>query len=300
MQKNSYLTVFTPTYNRAYILGQLYNSLQRQTDRNFEWLIVDDGSTDNTKELVGKWLQENKVPIRYVYQENAGKMRAHNHGVRLAKTELFVCIDSDDYLSDDAVACIREAWEHRKGDVCGIIAHRAFVNKAENKLTINKFPIEGPTTLSALYNAGYSGDTTLVFRTDILRQYPFPEIEGEKFITEAVSYNQIDLHHQYMLLDKAPTICEYLADGYSFNEAKTQLQNPKGWALYYNQRARYYSPTLKKKLVNTMLYIVYSRLSKAKNIYAQSATKGILYMLSWILSITKGKTYVNNLKKACL
>ncbi len=294
-----FITVFTPTYNRAYTLHALYNSLQRQADRDFEWLIVDDGSTDNTKELVSQWEQEGKVPIRYIYQENAGKMRAHNHGVRLTDSELFVCIDSDDYLTDEAIADIHEAWQKREGDVCGIIAHRAFVNKAENKMRINTFPIKGPTTLSALYNAGYVGDTTLVFRTDILKQYPFPEIEGEKFITEAISYNLIDLHHQYMLLDKAPTICEYLADGYSFNEAKTQLQNPKGWSLYYNQRARYYSPTLKKKIVNTMLYIMYARLANAHNIYDQSSTKGLLFVLSWLYYIIKGKKIINNLKKAC-
>ena len=98
------VTIFTPTYNRAYIIGKLYGSLLEQTDRNFEWLIVDDGSTDNTRELIGSFIREDRISIRYFRQENGGKHRAINRGVREAAGELFFIVDSDDQLTPEAVA----------------------------------------------------------------------------------------------------------------------------------------------------------------------------------------------------
>ena len=117
------LTVFTPTYNRAYILGRCYESLKRQTCKDFVWLIIDDGSTDNTRELVDRWIQENKVPIKYHYQENQGMHGAHNTAYELIDTELNVCIDSDDYMADDAVEKIISFWRrHGNEKTAGIIA----------------------------------------------------------------------------------------------------------------------------------------------------------------------------------
>ena len=105
------LTVCTPTYNRAHTLPRLYESLVRQTSQDFEWLVVDDGSTDNTRELVDGWVAEGRIRIRYVYKENGGKPSAHNLGVRMAAGELFFCVDSDDYLTDNAVEVIRNNSE---------------------------------------------------------------------------------------------------------------------------------------------------------------------------------------------
>ena len=97
------LTIFTPTYNRAYTLKKLYASLIEQINQNFEWLIVDDGSTDNTEEVVKQWVDEKKITIRYFKQRNGGKQRAHNKGVEICNTELFICVDSDDYIVKDSV-----------------------------------------------------------------------------------------------------------------------------------------------------------------------------------------------------
>ena len=106
MTSSARITVYTPTYNRAYRLPDLYESLLRQTDRRFEWLIVDDGSTDDTKELVATWIQEQKIPIRYFFQENKGKQEACNWAHSLLETELHTCVDSDDYLCDNALSLI--------------------------------------------------------------------------------------------------------------------------------------------------------------------------------------------------
>ncbi|HMQ45455.1 MAG TPA: glycosyltransferase family A protein [Mariniflexile sp.] len=116
------LTVFTPTFNRAFCLGQCYNSLINQTSKDFKWLIIDDGSTDNTKELVSTWIHENKIEIQYQYQANQGMHGAHNTAYELIDTELNVCIDSDDYMPDNAVKLILDFWEQFGNDtVAGIV-----------------------------------------------------------------------------------------------------------------------------------------------------------------------------------
>ena len=129
--KKNIVTIFTPTYNRAYILENLYESLIRQTSQKFEWLIVDDGSTDETANLVATWQKENKISIRYLKQKNGGKQRAHNKGVEECKTELFVCVDSDDYIADGSIESILKTWKNIKGDdkLAGMIALRGVDEK---------------------------------------------------------------------------------------------------------------------------------------------------------------------------
>ena len=124
------LTVFTPSYNRAYTLHKCYESLLRQTSKDFTWLIVDDGSSDNTKELVDSWINENKIEINYIYQENQGMHGAHNTAYKNIKTELNVCIDSDDYMPNDAVEKIKETWEKIKDNekISGIAGLDAYKN----------------------------------------------------------------------------------------------------------------------------------------------------------------------------
>ena len=143
------ITVFTPTYNRAYIIETLYRSLQRQTYRDFEWLVVDDGSADNTKELFEAWQQEdNFFPIRYVKQENGGKCRAINKGLELADGELFFTVDSDDYLTDDALEKVA-AWDAElpnKEQYCGFVGNRGTT------------PTETP---NHLFKGGYHDGTAL-------------------------------------------------------------------------------------------------------------------------------------------
>ena len=116
------LTVFTPAYNRAHTIGRTYASMCRQTCKDFEWLIIDDGSSDNTRELVEGWIAEGKVPIRYIYQQNQGMHGAHNTAYRNIDTPLNTCIDSDDYMPDDAVEKILKCWQEKGSDkVAGLV-----------------------------------------------------------------------------------------------------------------------------------------------------------------------------------
>lgn len=247
------LTIFTPTYNRAKLLHRLYQSLCRQTSKDFEWLIVDDGSTDDTRTTVNSWISESRVLIRYIYQANGGKMRAHNKGVENSKGELFICVDSDDYLVDFAVEKIQKTWKTRnKKGIIGIIALKGLndsISLGKSELGNKRY-----SSLSGLYKQGFKGDATLIFDTKLLKKYPFPEISGEKFITEKYVYDQIDQQFEYIVLNEILTICEYLEDGYSRNSIRLFKENPKGWVLYYNQCIKL-SPTIRQRFLNSCRYV---------------------------------------------
>ena len=284
------ITIFTPTYNRALLLPKLYNSLVKQTNKNFEWLIVDDGSTDNTKQIINQWSIERQIIIRYFYQPNSGKMRAHNSGVQKAAGNLFMCVDSDDHLFDEyVIETILSKWQQQEvtDKIAGIIAYKKIVNKG---YFAYKFPSDMEcSTLSGLYNKGFKGDTSLIYKTTILKQYPFPEIEKEKFITEAYIYEQIDLAYKMWLLPKPLMECKYMPDGYSNNFYKLYVQNPRGWVLYHQQSIQIKSGI--KRLKALTYYISASFLIPHNPIYSiLLGTKypfGTMLLLpwGWVLSI---------------
>lgn len=226
------LTIFTPAYNRAQTLGRTYESLLRQTCDDFEWLIVDDGSKDSTKELVEGWMQEGKISIRYIYQENQGMHGAHNTAYRNIDTELNTCIDSDDYMPDDAVETIVNFWKaHGSDKYAGIIG----LDRTENGNIIGtSFPKEmKETTLSGFYAKGGKGDKKLVYRTEIIKQYPeYPIFEGEKYVGLAYKYMLIDQDYSLLTLNKPLVVVEYQQDGSSMNMYRQYWNNPKGFAFY--------------------------------------------------------------------
>ena len=250
------IAIFTPAYNRAYIIGELYKSLCSQTCQDFVWIVVDDGSTDNTREVIEGFAAEGKIPITYVYQENGGKARAHNRGVDLCQNELFFCVDSDDTLTPDAVSSVLDFWAQRKTDptCAGIVALRGHDSR---KPLGTWFPEELETTTlwDLYYKQGHKGDVALVYRTEILRQFPFEVEPGEKFIAEPSVYHQIDQEYNLAVLHKVIWICEYLPDGYTQNVRKITRENPRG---YLRTKRQYidYSDTFRLKLENTTLCLV--------------------------------------------
>ena len=261
------VTVFTPTYNRKELLFRAYESLIRQDFRDFEWLIVDDGSTDDTETEVNKWIEEGKITIRYYAQENGGKMRAHNKGVNLAKGELFVCLDSDDYFTDDALSLMVNAYrlatsrENVNGlkenrEIGGVVSHKG---KSANEIFMGKdFAKVSLSTLYGLYLNGFKGETTLMYRTDILRQFPFPEFEGEKYVPEDYIYDKIDKVCVLAVLERITTICEIVDSGYTDSVKRLRQNNPKAWQLYFEQRAIITPPGL-LKLKYLGRYVLYTR-----------------------------------------
>jgi len=247
------LTIFTPTYNRAYILPKLYDSLCRQTSQDFEWILVDDGSSDNTEELAVHWLDEQKINMRYIKQENAGKPIAHNRGVIEAKGELFVCVDSDDYLIDSAVAEIQEVWNREnKPHRTGILAFRGYPNGKELTRIDDNSVIEC-TLRDAYKKHGLHCDTMLIFKTDVIKKFHFVLAEGEKFIPETYLYNQIDEVGPMYIYRKALYICDYQEDGMTANVARNLYNNYKSYVIYINSRLRG-NESFADKLKDTIRY----------------------------------------------
>lgn len=277
MQKKL-LTIFTPTYNRGYTLGRLYVSLQRQINKAFRWLIIDDGSTDNTADLVNNWQREGIIDICYYYQENAGKSEAHNVGVKLTKTVLFACVDSDDYLTDDAVETIINVWRKKTTSECiGILGYRRGRNEILTKFDNDCVEYD---TLRGFYDKGMTGDTFLIYRTDIIKKYKFPQFKGEKFVPEAYLYDLLDSEGKLYILRKAVYVCEYLPDGYTRNMRRIIKKNPRGYMAYINQRIKL-DKSFSSKCKDIVRYIAVSKcyFPKAGNVIANSICVWLTVML---------------------
>lgn len=237
------ISVFTPTYNRGYCLGNLYESLLRQTDKRFQWIIVDDGSTDNTKSIVEEWIKQDLIPIIYYYQENQGKMAAHNKGVDLCNTDYFICVDSDDYITNDAVQILNQEIINKNiADDCysGLILRKAIFSNNKKVISNTHLVFDSVrTTLWNLYNKyNYIGETALLYKTKILRNFLFPLFENEKFISESYIYNKIDDHYDMIFVNKEIMHCEYMNDGYSVNINKVLRMNPNGFILFFNDMCK--------------------------------------------------------------
>lgn len=274
------ITVFTPTFNRAYLLPRLYESLCRQSSQDFIWLVIDDGSTDNTKELIEKWKLEDKIEIQYHYKENGGMHTGHNAAYRLIKTELNVCIDSDDYMPDDAIEKIMKEWDNiaDKSNIAGIIGLDADKN---GEIIGTKIP-ENLTkgSLMDLYNKHkVKGDKKLVLRTDIVREYPeYPEYEGEKLVPLGILYMMMGKDYDFVYKNEVYCIVEYQEEGSSQTIFKQYKQSPKGFA-YARKLHIKYADNVKDK-VKGYLHLISSALF-AKDI--QLAFKEVNPFMSLIL-----------------
>ena len=269
------LTVFTPAYNRAHTLPRTYESLCRQSCKDFIWMVVDDGSTDNTSELIREWQQrDNGFEIRYLYKENGGMHTAHNTAYANIDTELNVCIDSDDAMGDDAVRKILEKWaEVRDKGYAGIIGLDA---DFDGNVIGKGFPDEmTETSVIGYYAAGGRGDKKLVYRTDIINQYPpYPVFPGEKYVALSYKYRLIDQDYKMAVLDEILCNVEYQADGSSKNMLRQYARNPKGFAFWRKVCMQY--PTSKKRLfLDCVHYVSSSILAGDTQFLFESPKKGL-------------------------
>ena len=243
------ITVFTPAYNRAHTLPKLYCSLRRQTFQNFEWLIVDDGSSDGTGELVKKWqLEENFFPIRYVYQENGGKCRAINHGLELARGELFFTVDSDDYLLDDALenAARWEAELPKNEKFCAVSGNLGTAPRQTPNAPLPQPYFDG----TALDRYGVvKGERALLFYTKVHREYLYLVCQGERFMTEAVAWNRMAADGwKIRFYNEILTIYEYQPDGLTSAGDDLFWCNLQGTGIFFREKAEFLHDPLRKKL----------------------------------------------------
>lgn len=267
------LTIITPTYNRGYILKKLYDSLRIQTYKNFEWIIVDDGSTDYTEGKVDIWKKEkNEFEISYLYQENGGKHKAINNAVSKAKYPYVYIIDSDDYMVEDAVESIY-SWIKsidNKEEFVGIAGLRG-TSKTD---TIGEFPenLESidSSNLERKKN-NLRGDKAEVFKKEVLKNYPFPEFENENFLLESAVWDKIAYDgFKIRWFNKIICITNYLDDGLTKNNDELKTKNFKGYTFVEKQNLN-----IQKFPYNFLAIGRYLKIAKKKGL-SNKEVEGIL------------------------
>lgn len=249
------ITVFTPAYNRAKYLPKVYESLCKQTFKDFEWVVVDDGSTDGTAELfhLNENVNDNENPsifpsfnsfkVRYYYQENGGKHRAINRGVQEAKGELFLILDSDDTLPPRSLELINYYYQQIKDDasfggVCGYMAHHdgTIIGRGNDEKVLDANSIE------MRYKYGIQGDMLEVFRTEVMREIPFPDIPGEKFVPEALVWNRIACKYRLRVFHEVVYYRDYLDGGLTDKIVKIRMTSPIASMMTYAELNSYDIP----------------------------------------------------------
>lgn len=229
---NKLVTFFTPTYNRAHILHRCYESLCRQKQFDFKWLIIDDGSTDRTKELVNIWISEEKrFEITYLYKENGGLHTAFNLAVEMADTELFVCFESDDIFTSDAMTIITRVWSDVRESGCvGVITLCKDMN---GKLIGNRFPDSVKTILYREHRRVANGDKQYVFKTAALKQvFPMPVFSGEKYFDPKYRFFALDEIGPLAVSNEIFDIVDYQPEGLTHTMFRQYYNSPNSFAEY--------------------------------------------------------------------
>lgn len=271
------ITVFTPAFNRAHTLIRTYNSLCQQSNKDFIWLIIDDGSTDRTRDLVNKWInQTTEFEIRYEYKKNGGMHTAHNLAYSLIDTELNICIDSDDMLANNAIQIISDYWKIiRPEGYAGLVG---LDSDFTGNLIGTKFDQEGSIKLTDFYAAGGKGDKKLVFRTDIMKNLPpYPEFEGEKLVPLSYKYLLCDLKYNLFAINEILCNVEYQLDGSTNNIWPQYLQSPKGFAEFRKLRMKY--PRNRKALYKDCCHYISNSIASWNNHYISQSPKKIMTIL---------------------
>lgn len=232
------VSIFTPIYNRSTFLPQIHNSLRLQTNKDFEWIVVDDGSTDDTKNIMTNIIKNSNhsFPITYLYKSNGGKHSAINMGIQYAQGELFFILDSDDSLPIDAIATVINKFEDVANvqnicGVCGLMAHH------DGKIIGSGFSADGiiANSIELRYAQGVTGDLMEVFKTSILKKYPFPEIKGERFCPEALIWNRIAKKYKMKCFNNVICYRDYLEGGLTDNIIKIRMNSPNASMMYYSE-----------------------------------------------------------------
>lgn len=248
------ITVFTPTYNRAHTIGRTFESLQDQTENDFEWVVIDDGSSDNTIELLSRLKEKAKFPMTIKRQKNAGKHAAINWGVQLAKGEIFLIVDSDDWLKLDAIATIKHLTGNlpTNGKFAGLSGVRV---TPEGNLVGTSFASEY-VDCTALERVKYNinGDKAEAYFTKVLREFPFPVFDGETFLTESVVWYRI-AHAGYKIrwTNEPFYICDYQDNGLSATTGKCS-RNFEGYQLTTKEMLKYKELPFKNRMAQLLAY----------------------------------------------
>ena len=232
-----FITILTPTYNRASLLPRLFDSLLRQTNKDFEWIVVDDGSTDDTREVVANLKEKcgGAFPMGYVYKANGGKHMAINIGAERARGELLFIADSDDLLADDALETVANSWHDISDD-------KSFAGIAGLDIAMDTREVIGSglpqehidcNAIDIRYRHHVTGDMKEVFRTEVLREFPFPEFAGERFCPEQLVWFRMARRYRLRYINKPIYIADYQPDGITAGITRARMRNPSASMLTY-------------------------------------------------------------------
>ena len=266
------LTIFTPTFNRASLLPRLYESLKAQTNQDFVWMIINDGSSDHTDEVVQGFIDEKVLEIQYIKQENQGMHGAHNTAYENCKTVLNTCVDDDDKMPENAVELILNKWNalgEKQNKYSGIIALDALF---DGQLIGTAFSTES-ISLEDFYLNGGSGDKKLIYRTEIMNKYPkYPIFEGEKYVGLGYKYLLADQDYELATLNEVVCWVDYQPEGSSNNMWRQYYKNPKGFA-FIRKQGMLLSKSRKKRLLDIIHYVSHSFKSRNGRFIAESPRK---------------------------
>jgi len=276
------LTIFTPSYNRAHLLPRLYESLLAQTSQDFLWLVVDDGSQDETQDLIQRFIAEQKIEIRYVYQENQGMHGAHNLAYESITTELNTCIDSDDFMPPRAVELIVDFWKSL-GDTKALVGMAGLDQDMKGNLIGTPFT-RSEITIESFYRQGGQGDKKLVYKTEVMKALPpYPLFEGEKYVGLSYKYLLADLQGNLATLNEVLVIVDYQAGGSSMNMLRQYYKNPKGFA-FFRKEMMVLSQSKKRQFMDAIHYVSSSLLAKNSR-FLQESPRPVLTFVAIPLGI---------------
>lgn len=235
--KHPFITILTPTYNRASLLPRLFDSLLRQTNKDFEWIVADDGSTDDTRKVVANLKEKcgGAFPMGYVYKANGGKHMAINIGAERARGELLFIADSDDLLTDDALETVANSWHDISDD-------KSFAGIAGLDIAMDTREVIGSglpqehidcNAIDIRYRHHVTGDMKEVFRTEVLREFPFPEFAGERFCPEQLVWFRMARRYRLRYINKPIYIADYQPDGITAGITRARMRNPSASMLTY-------------------------------------------------------------------
>ncbi|MFD4703683.1 glycosyltransferase family A protein [Gottfriedia sp. NPDC058432] len=276
---SKFLTILTPTFNRSKLLIDCYVSLKNQTLKDFEWIIIDDGSIDDTKAIVAELMSKNEIDIKYFYKENGGKHTALNEGVKHAQGKLSLILDSDDRLTPDAVGSINNYYKKYKEqkEIGSISFLRCYSDGKIIGDTFNESEIIS-TYIDLIMNKGTKGDKSEVFVTDILRKYPFPVYKNERFIGEHVAWVRIARKYKTLYINKPIYITEYLEGGLTKSGRRLRINCPLG-GIESSKETIDKNFNWRVRIKSMMLYICYGFFAKKKLNWMSKNSKQ--YLLFW-------------------
>lgn len=276
-----YLSIVTPTYNRGHLLTECYQSLCRQTDKDFQWIIVDDGSKDNTQDVV-KTFNTKDFEIIFAQKENGGKHTALNAAHPYIQSKYVLILDSDDQLTEDAVCAVREAWDRweNRSDV-GIVTFLkgGAADNPDCEVSDYETPVD---ILRYRRTVHYGSDCCEVIRSELFLKYPFPEYAGERFISECALWNRVSLTHKCVYINKVIYLFEYLEGGLTKSGRKLRISNPRGGMFICDLRM---GPNnfLKQRIKYGLLYTCYGYFAGLTTSGVLAGTKHKLLTLGCIL-----------------